>query len=238
MKLTIGRYRDEKAYDETFEPVRRVSTLLDALFSIRESIDHTHTFESGCRSGICGACAVKVDGRESLACSIMARDGMRVEPLSGYRPLRDLKVDRSLTEDRLSSAQAYLHEYGEAVCSEKDEERSRIQSDCILCGSCYSVCPVVEVDGEFIGPFALSRSYRYASDPRESGDVDILTAIQSHGVWDCTLCGECTAVCPQGVDSKNDILSLRSMSLRAGFSDPSFVSMDFGAGFSFDGAGF
>jgi len=109
-----------------------------------------------------------------------------------------------------------------------EEKQTEKQSDCILCDSCYSACPVLEVNPNFIGPFALTRTYRYTSDPREGEIKPIIDNIQTNGIWDCTLCGECTAVCPQGIDPKMDITMLRSQSVQFGYSDPNFMSMDFG----------
>jgi fumarate reductase iron-sulfur subunit len=89
---------------------------------------------------------------------------------------------------------------------------------------------VLEINPNFIGAFALSRAYRYTSDPRETQIKTIIDNVQTNGIWDCTLCGECTAVCPQGIDPKMDITMLRSQSTQFGYSDPNFMAMDFGFG--------
>ena len=227
MKITINRYDGERVYQDEFE-IGRVSTLLSALYSIKESIDPTLTFSSGCRSGVCGACAMLKNGKEVLACSTDIEDGDEISPLKYHRVTRDLKVDKSQTKDTLKRAKTYLHNYSNEVLNSEDERLNERQSDCILCDSCYSACPVFAVNKEFLGPFALTRAYRYAIDKRESETISIINAIQQNGVWDCTLCGECTAVCPQHIDPKSDILNLRSLSMQAGFSDPNMMSMDFG----------
>ncbi len=114
--------------------------------------------------------------------------------------------------------------------NENELKLIELQSDCILCSSCFSSCPVLEVDKEFLGPFALTRSLRYLHDIRCEDKKDKVDLIQKKGVWDCTLCGECTLVCPQGIDPKNDILVLRSKSVQFGHIDPSF---GFDGGLSF-----
>lgn len=116
----------------------------------------------------------------------------------------------------------------------EDEKRNEVQSDCILCGSCYSACPVYAVNEEFLGPFSLTRVWRYVSDAREDGVHAKIDNIQTNGVWDCTLCNECTMVCPQEISSKADIEKLRSKSAMLGFTDPNFSN--FGGDFSFDGS--
>ncbi len=223
---------------EHFE-VSEGQTLLSALYEIKEKYDTTLTFAAGCRASVCGTCAVRVNDKEVLACAHKVCDGDVVAPLRFHPLLRDLKVDKSQALQTLQRSEAVLHHYGEAVLAPKDAHKTERQSDCILCDSCYSACPVLAVDEAFLGPFALTRAYRYAIDPRESDNRSIIDAIQQKGVWDCTLCGECTAVCPKGIDPKSDILQLRTLSAQAGYSDPNFAAQsfgtpDFGGGFGFD----
>ena len=230
MKITINRFDGKKSYKSEFD-IERVTTLLGALYSIKEQIDPTLTFSSGCRSGICGACAMLKNGKEVLACSVGVDDGDEVAPLKYHKVLKDLKVDKSQTKQTLKRANSYLHRYKEAILNSLDEKSSSTQSDCILCDSCYSACPVFAINEQFLGPFALTRAYRYAIDKREDDTLSIIQSIQNSGVWDCTLCGECTAVCPQNIDPKSDILNLRSISMQNGFSDPNMMSMNFGSPF-------
>ncbi len=227
MKIVIDRFNGNDNYKEEFD-VDRVSTLLSALYSIKENTDPSLTFSSACRSGICGACTVVKNGKEVLACSTTVNDGDEIAPLRYHTVEKDLKVDKSRTKETLKRADAYLHNYKDEVLSANDEMANERQSDCILCDSCYSACPVFAVNSDFLGPFALTRAYRYAVDKREGNNLSIINSIQQSGIWDCTLCGECTAVCPQNIDPKSDIINLRSISMQAGFSDPNMMSMNFG----------
>ncbi len=230
IKLNIKRFQSGKSYEESFE-VKRVKTLLEALFEIRESQDSSLTFASNCRSGICGECSVRVNDKEQLSCGFKLEDGKtyNIEPLRYHTPERDLVVDKSVVAKKLQDSRAYLEDYKPQTLTPADERLTQIQSDCILCSSCFSSCPVFEVNSDFLGPFALSRVYRYLSDKREKS-LQKVELIQQNGVWDCTLCGECSSVCPQGLSPKDDILNLRGKSLQAGFSDPNFTSLDFGFG--------
>jgi len=203
-------------------------TLLQALQHIKSDIDPTLTFKSGCRSGICGTCGVRVNGREVLSCSHKVQEGDLVEPLQYHKVRRDLIVERDKALSTLSRSQAWLHQSKATPITIEEEKRTETQSDCILCDICYSACPVLAVNPDFLGPFALTRSYRYTADPREGDIRSTIDAIQANGVWDCTLCGECTAVCPQGIDPKMDITMLRSTSAQYGYSDPNFSAMGFG----------
>ncbi len=236
MKITIQRYcrhREGGALDIDYEVPLQNVTLLEALTWIKTHLDATLTFSSGCRSEVCGSCAMRVNDKEVLACGYKVQEGDRIAPLERMPLIKDLVVDHERSLESLRRARTWLSDHPQ-IRDQSIEEEKRIetQSDCILCASCYSACPVLEVDGAFLGPFALTRVYRYVQDARCSDPASRIDAIQEKGVWDCTLCGECTAVCPQGIDPKTDIMMLRTKSVQQGYSDPSF-----GAG-GFDDFGF
>jgi len=211
-------------------------TLLEVLNEIKTTQDNTLTYASGCRSSVCGSCSVRVNGKEVLACSYKVQDGDLVEPLKNVPVIRDLVVDMSKSYAFNAKAKAWQTQQSDSVeLTQENEKINEIQSDCILCGSCYSACPVYSVNEEFLGPFALTRVWKYVSDKRESDESEKIATIQSNGVWDCTLCNECTLVCPQNISSKADIEKLRSKSAMAGYSDPNFAN-SFGGGFGFDGS--
>jgi fumarate reductase iron-sulfur subunit len=210
------------------------STLLELLNRIKIELDPSLSYSSGCRSSVCGSCAVRANGREVLACAYHAKEGDLIEPLKNSEVIRDLVVDMDKAYGFNAKAKAWQSSITEnMLLSHEDEKRNELQSDCILCGSCYSACPVYAVNGEFLGPFALTRVWRYVSDKREQNPKEKIDVIQTNGVWDCTLCNECTLVCPQEISSKADIEKLRARSAMFGYSDPSFAN--FGSGFGFDG---
>ena len=232
MKITVKREEEFVEYEVDIVD----TTLLQLLNIIKNTQDNTLTFSSGCRSSVCGSCSMRVNDREVLACSYKVQDGDRVEPLRNVPVIRDLVVDMDKSYAFNAKAKAWQKTISEGVeVTQEDEKVNEVQSDCILCGSCYSACPVYAVNEEFLGPFALTRVWRYASDIREEDEKSKIDAIQTNGVWDCTLCNECTIVCPQGISSKTDIEKLRSKSAMAGYSDPSFAN-SFGGGFGFDGS--
>ena len=211
------------------------ATLLEVLGYIKTKLDNTLAFSSGCRSSVCGSCSMRVNEREVLACSYKVQDGDSVTPLNNVEVLRDLVVDMDSSYAFNAKAKAYLTSSTTVSLDHEDEKINEIQSDCILCGSCYSACPVYAVKPDFLGPFALTRVWKYVSDKREEGVEEKISHIQTSGVWDCTLCNECTLVCPQNISSKADIEKLRMKSTQYGFMDPSFASFSGGFG-SFDGS--
>lgn len=237
MNITILRSQD--ASNRAYTLPKGEITLLNALTHIKATQDASLTFSAGCRASVCGTCAVRVNGKEVLSCAYKVQEGDLIEPLQYHPVLRDLKVDKNPAKETLKKTTAWLHHYQEASLNQSDERLSERQTDCILCDSCYSSCPVYAVNPDFLGPFALTRAYRYSSDKREQESKAIIDAIQTNGVWDCTLCGECTLACPKGIDPKMDITMLRGASVQAGYADPSFAQQDFSSGFGFDpNAGF
>jgi succinate dehydrogenase / fumarate reductase iron-sulfur subunit len=234
MKLSIKRNERTSEYNVALEG----ATLLELLTHIKTRIDPTLAFASGCRSSVCGSCAMRANGKEVLACSYKPDDGDVIEPLRNAEVLRDLVVDMDRPLAFNARTQAWIDPAsGEIRLGPEDEKANELQSDCILCGSCYSACPVYAVNPEFEGPFALTRSWRYVTDARTTEKRSKLEAVQQNGIWDCTLCNECVPVCPQGIAPKQDIAMLRTRSGMEGFMDPSFMG-GFGGGLDFGGPSF
>ena len=209
-------------------------TLLTVLNEIKTTQDSTLSFASGCRSSVCGSCSMRANEREVLACSYKVQDGDVIEPLKNTPVIRDLVVDMDRALAFNEKSKAWLHSItGGIAVSQENEKINEIQSDCILCGSCYSACPVYAVNDDFLGPFSLTRVWKYVSDIRESDEKEKIDTIQTNGVWSCTLCNECTLVCPQDISSKADIEKLRAKSAMAGYADPNFASFSFGGDMTF-----
>lgn len=228
MKILVKRSHEVEAqgYEVDFENV----TLLTILNHIKTKVDSTLTYSQGCRSGVCGSCAVRVNGREVLMCEYKPSDGDLVEPMRNASVIRDLVVESSCVEHFNRVAHTWSEGSVSGNVSEEAMQAIETQSDCILCTACYSACPVYAVNPDFIGPFALTRVWRYVSDPRQSQSDAKIAAVQTNGIWDCTLCGECVPVCPQGIAPKQDITMLRTKSAMLGYMDP---NMSFGGGLDF-----
>jgi fumarate reductase iron-sulfur subunit len=236
MKIKIQRYCKHRTPDRSieaeYELPKKVNFLLEALTFIKEELDPSLTYSSGCRSGVCGSCAVRVNGKEELACEYKIQEDDLITPLDKMQIIKDLVVDHNFSQSSMARSSTYFKEPSRVLHQSKDAEKMiEKQTDCILCSSCFSSCPVLEVDKDFLGPFALTRAYRYVSDSRNEDGKEIIDKVQTKGVWDCTLCGECTIACPQGIDPKNDILMLRMKSVQAGYEDPTFASGGFDLSF-------
>jgi fumarate reductase iron-sulfur subunit len=153
-----------------------------------------------------------VNGTPRLTCGAYLREfyphEVVVEPLANFPIIRDLVIDMSSFLDKLGQVQPWIvrdHERpladGPYVQTPAQHERYRQFSMCINCMLCYSACPVFAIEPEFLGPAALALARRYSMDSRDEGKkMRLATIASSEGIWDCTFVGECSEVCPKGVD--------------------------------------
>lgn len=227
MKINIKRYNEK--YDEMISyTINSDKTLLNAFEEIKENQDNTFAFRSGCKSGICGSCSVKVNGAEKLACKTCIKNEDKIEAINHYPIIKDLVVNLDKTKTLIKRSKSYIEKNSNKIVKNSDEEIIDIQSTCILCQSCYSSCPVIYQNEDFLGPYALTRTLRYINDKKEVTIDSKLEAIQDNGIWDCTLCGNCTIACPQNIDSKTDIMNLRMKSVQNGFEDKNIQNFNSG----------
>lgn len=212
-------------------------TALEVLTYVKEYLDPTLSFRYGCRSGVCGSCALLVNNKEQLSCKVIIKENDVLQVINNVKVIKDFIFDLNHEEKVIKQADAFLHKVSRETITKRDVEKIEKQSDCILCQICYSSCPVYSVNNNFIGPYALTRVLRYVEDKKEDDPSESINLIQNDGIWDCTLCGNCSMVCPQYIDSKNDILNLRMKSVQNGYDDPSIKTFtnDFDMGFNPNG---
>ena len=235
MKINIKRYSIEFGQKEIQYDIKN-ENLLKALIEIRNEIDSSLTFRCGCKSGVCGSCAVRVNGKEVLACKTNIKEFDLIEPIRNVDVIKDLVVDVSRGTNLIKDIKSFIEVKSNEQITQSDVEKVDLQSNCILCNSCYSSCPVYEVNKEFIGPFALTRALRYINDIKNNETNEILNSVQNNGIWNCTLCSACTFVCPQNIDPKADILQLQNISVQNGYENPNL--QNFNLSFNDDFGGF
>ncbi len=197
--------------------------LLDGLIRIKGEIDGTLTFRRSCAHGICGSCAMKINGKNSLACQTLAKDLPEetvVEPLQGYPVIRDLVVDMGEFFRKNDEVMPYL------INPEPPPDRERLQSPeeqqrilqsitCIMCGSCTGACPSYWLDRQYLGPSALLKAYRFIFDSRDRATKERLRKIlHEHGLWRCHTIYNCVEVCPKEIDITYHIKALKRLALR------------------------
>lgn len=193
-------------------PYSKGMTVLDCLIYVKEHLDSTLAFRSSCRMGICGSCAVMVNGFPHLAChtqvSEVGTDKLEIRPLPNYDVIKDLVVDLTPLFEKHKRGKPYLmapettgdieREFGQTPT---ELERYLQFSYCLKCGICVAACPTCASDSEFLGPQALTQVFRYNMDSRDVGFKErALVVDQPHGLWRCHLAGACSDACPKGVD--------------------------------------
>ena len=223
---------DVHHFDEFQVPVKRWTTVLDALLDAKSYQDSSIGIRYSCRMASCGSCGMKINGIPRLACytkiSELSTNTITCEPLPNFPYIRDLVTDFSQFFNHHRSVMPYLqnkkadipdvNELTEYEQTPEDLDKFLQFSYCIKCGLCYSACPTVATDLKFPGPQALSQAYRYFADSRDTDKSNRLKVIDtSHGISRCHFAGSCSHVCPKGVDPALGIQLLRSHLL--GFSN-------------------
>ena len=211
--LRIKRYNPEtdvkssfKEYTLDVEPNDRV---LDALNKVKWDHDGSLTYRRSCAHGICGSDAMRINGRNRLACKVMMGElGKRVtiEPLIGYAVVKDLVVDMEKVFDAYKSVKPYLisdeaPSAGERLQSPEERDRYEDTTKCILCAACTTSCPITWTNDEFVGPAAIVNAHRFIFDSRDRGAPERLRILnQRSGVWRCRTIFNCTDACPRGIE--------------------------------------
>lgn len=232
IKFRIQRYNPENGaaphMDEFTIPVTRGTTVLDALFYIKENLDSSVAFRSSCRMAICGSCAMLMNNKPNLACHTQVEelksDTVELKPTPNYRIIRDLVVDLTPLFEKHRKIKPYLIR-AEAEELQKptaefqqspEELDSYLQfSYCVKCGLCLGACPTAASDRQFTGPQALTQCFRYSSDSRDDGAKERFPAVDGeHGMYHCHLAGACSEACPKGVDPALAIQLLKRLRVR------------------------
>ncbi|MCK5058240.1 MAG: succinate dehydrogenase iron-sulfur subunit [Candidatus Aminicenantes bacterium] len=213
VKVKILRYNPEKDKKPFWQPyevkIEPDATILDILNEIRWKLDGTLAFRRSCRSAICGSCAMKVNGRNILACETPMHRfkgrGLKIEPLPGFRIIKDLVVDLDSFFEKMNRVRPYLLldkpiPDKEFIQSPEEFEEIREVCICILCGACTSSCPSVWSNEEYLGPAALLKAYRFIFDSRDdAADERIDIVNDKNGIWRCHTIFNCMEACPKHI---------------------------------------
>lgn len=212
----IRRYNPEggnpKPYWQEFvlqdvEPTNRV---LEMLHRVKWEQDGTLAFRRSCSSGICGSDAMRINGRNALACKLLVRDvgsKIQVEPILGLPVLKDLIVDMEPFFAQYRHVMPYLvnndpvpADGRERLQDQQDKDLINDTTNCILCAACTTSCPSFWANGEYVGPAAIVQAHRFLFDSRDQASeqrLDIMA--EPNGVWRCRTIYNCTPACPRGI---------------------------------------
>ncbi|WP_341754009.1 succinate dehydrogenase iron-sulfur subunit [Candidatus Tisiphia endosymbiont of Dioctria rufipes] len=195
--------------------------VLDALIKIKNEIDSTLTFRRSCREGICGSCAMNIDGTNTLACikSIEEiRGDVKIYPLPHMKVVKDLVPDMSHFYAQYESIEPWLKTDSpppsntERLQSLKDREKLDGLYECILCACCSTSCPSYWWNGDkYLGPAILLQAYRWIADSRDEYTGERLDALEDpFKLYRCHTIMNCTKTCPKGLNPAKAIAEIKS----------------------------
>ena len=224
--LKIQRFDPEKDsrphYEEYAAEVEPTDRVLDAINHVKWYSDGTLTYRRSCTHGICGSDAMRINGRNRLACKVLIKDvgdHITIEPLLGFRVVKDLVVDMDHFFELYATIKPYL------ITNTPAPEKERLQSPeqrevfddttkCILCAACTTSCPPFWTDPRWLGPAALVNAHRFIFDSRDEGAEERLAVLnQREGVWRCRTVFNCTEACPRDIKVTRAIEQLKRLIL-------------------------
>jgi succinate dehydrogenase / fumarate reductase iron-sulfur subunit len=217
----------EPYWDEFTVRAHGTDRVLDALHKVKWEEDGSLTFRRSCAHGVCGSDAMRINGRNRLACKTLLKDldlkkPILVEPIKGLPVIKDLVVDMEPFFASYREIMPFLITTGNEPTKERlqsAEERARFDdtTKCILCAACTSSCPVFWTDGQYFGPAAIVNAHRFIFDSRDEGGAQRLEILNDkEGVWRCRTTFNCTEACPRGIEVTKAIQEVkRAMITRA-----------------------
>jgi fumarate reductase iron-sulfur subunit len=228
LHVEVWRSADRGRFQPFSVPRRPNQTVLDVVTEIQREQDPTLAYRFACRVGMCGSCAMVVNGRPRWTCRTRVLDAvttdgkLRLEPLRNLTVVKDLAVDMVAFFDKWTRARGFfapgdtIPEDFAVVRPESEERRAADEGiECIGCGICYSACDVVAWDADYLGPAALNRAWTLMNDVRDGAQGERLDAVAgSSGCHACHTHMSCTKYCPKAIAPTYSIAGLKRAVVR------------------------
>jgi succinate dehydrogenase / fumarate reductase iron-sulfur subunit len=230
IQLIVSRFDpevDEEARWESFDvEVFSTDRVLDALHKIKWEQDGSLTFRRSCAHGICGSDAMRINGRNRLACKTLIKD-LDITKAIYVEAIKGLPLEKDLIVDMEPFFAAYREVKPFLIANSKPQKgKERLQSienreifddttKCILCAACTTSCPVFWTDGQYFGPAAIVNAHRFIFDSRDDSAKERLEILNDkEGVWRCRTTFNCTEACPRGIQVTQAISEVKAAVLR------------------------
>jgi succinate dehydrogenase / fumarate reductase iron-sulfur subunit len=224
--LKVRRYNPEdgkEVHYDTFNIPNAESNaqILDLLVYVQGHLDGTLAFRKSCSHGVCGSDAMRINGKNRLACKTLVQDipsgEITVEPILGLAVIKDLIVDQEPFFNNYKAVLPYFMCPDDPVPDGKErlqspEQRMRYDdtTKCILCAACTTSCPVFWAEGKYVGPAAIVQAHRFIFDSRDCGAEERLKILnQGNGVWSCRTAFNCTEACPRDIQITKAIAEVK-----------------------------
>ena len=230
MKVSIWRGGPGGGAFEDFEaPLRDSQTVLDVVAWVQENADPTLSYRFACRVGMCGSCAMMVNGQPRWTCrthvsKVVQDDRLTIAPLRNLPVIKDLAADMDPFFDKWTAAEARHH----PVTTREDpiapiyptsagRQAANEAIECINCAVCFAACDTVTANPDYLGPAALNRAWTVVNDEKNGDRVAVLDAVSGGGgCHNCHSIGGCTAYCPNELNPMESIAGLKRTTLRLG----------------------
>jgi len=222
VKVSVLRDTDEGTFETYKVPLNAEQTILDLLTFIQRNIDPSLSYRFACRVGMCGSCAMQVNGKPRWTCRTLVRKVLRnneliLEPLPNLPVVKDLVVDMEGFFDKWQEAKGRFEPSDPAVqkfvpIKPDDPERKLADEaiECINCGCCYAACDVVANNEDYLGPAALNRAWSLVNDSRDGGNNERLKSVSAEGgCQNCHSNSQCAARCPLQLNPTRSIAGLK-----------------------------
>jgi fumarate reductase iron-sulfur subunit len=232
LRVAVWRGSQEGRYQEFEVPRRESQTVLDVVTHIQRHLDPTLAYRFACRVGMCGSCAMTVNGTPRWTCrthvdKVAKGDSLTIAPLANMPVVRDLVADMREFFDKWARAKGQFsptRTRQDEFVAVDPESAPRREADagieCIGCGVCYAACDVVKWNPDYLGPAALNRAWTLVNDARDGGQRARLAAVAGDaGCHSCHTMMSCTELCPKEISPTRSIAGLKRATLGVAFED-------------------
>ena len=228
INVEVWRSKSSGSFASYKVPRLDKQTILDVVTYIQRNLDNTLSYRYSCRVGMCGTCAMTVNGVPRWTCrtqtAIFAPSGrIRIEPLKNFPVIKDLVVNMDPFVQKwksaggaFSAADQGADDFAKVRPDSIDRQAANQAIECIGCGVCYSVCDVVKWSPDYLGPAALNRIWTLYNDERQYARNHLLRNVASDsGCLGCHTTQSCTRFCPKELDPSGSIAGLKRAAFRA-----------------------
>jgi fumarate reductase iron-sulfur subunit len=228
LRVSVWRGGEDGRYEDFDVPRRESQTVLDVVTHIQRHLDPTLAYRFACRVGMCGSCAMTVNGTPRWTCrthvdKVAKAGALRIGPLANMPVVRDLVADMREFFDKWARAKGQFAGTAtrhDAFAQVEPGSAARRKVDdaieCIGCGICYAACDVVTWNPDYLGPAAMNRAWTLQNDVRDNGHAERLAAVAGDaGCHACHTQGSCTVRCPKKLSPTTSIAGLKRATARA-----------------------
>jgi fumarate reductase iron-sulfur subunit len=228
LSVSLWRGAREGRYESYAVPQRESQTVLDVVTFVQRHIDPSLSYRFACRVGVCGSCAMTVNGRPRWTCrthvSKVAEGGrLEIGPLENLPVIKDLATDMEPFFEKWQAAKGVFapsKTRHDDIAKIRPETPARVAADaaieCINCGVCYAGCDTVRWNSKYLGPAALTRAWTLVNDERDAGNTERLQTIAAaNGCHACHSHQSCQELCPQTLNPTASIAGLKQRTTAA-----------------------